>query len=205
MRDKEAAYMNVRHKAKVRGGAAVAVAAALALTLAGCGGDDAKPEDNQNPSASNTQANGSQTPAPSGSQSTAPLEVLATVNGEDGIVLTINSVKRDGGGFLTVTGQIQNTTKQQFVKTAAWRGNEQALTGGGESVAGATLVDKVGKKRYYVLRDTDGRCLCTSGVAAIDAGQTIPFFAQFPAPPTSATEVDFSLPTFATATVKLSG
>ncbi|MGW6706793.1 hypothetical protein ACWGDE_18130 [Streptomyces sp. NPDC054956] len=197
--------MNVRHKVKVRGGAAVAVAAALALTLAGCGGDDEKPKASQIPSAPSTQANGTQAPAPGASQSSAPLEVLATVNGEDGVVLTINSVKRDGGGFLTVTGQIQNTGKQQFVKTSAWRGNEKALTGGGESVAGATLVDKAGKKRYYVLRDTDGRCLCTSGVAAIEAGQTITVFAQFPAPPASATEVDFSLPTFATATVKISG
>ncbi|WP_448699800.1 pilus assembly protein TadG-related protein [Streptomyces avidinii] len=87
--------------------------------------------------------------------------------------------------------------------TAPWRGNE--LNSSGVSVAGVTLVDKVGKKRYYVLRDTDGRCLCTTGLNIIEAGQTMPFFAQFPAPPTSTVEVDLSLPTFATATVKLSG
>lgn len=119
--------------------------------------------------------------------------------------MTINSAKRDAGGFLTVSGQIKNTSKQPFVKTGAWRGTEKALSGSGESMGGATLVDKAGKKRYYVLRDTDGRCLCTSGVASIEADQTITFFAQFPAPPANASEVDFNLPTFATATVKLSG
>ncbi|MGW9154228.1 hypothetical protein [Streptomyces virginiae] len=117
--------------------------------------------------------------------------------------LVINSVRRDPGGFLTVSGQIKNTGSQSYKDTVAWRGIE--LKGTGESVAGATLVDKAGKKRYYVLRDTESRCLCTTGVSSVDPGQVVPFFAQFPAPPTSTSEVEFSLPTFATATVKISG
>lgn len=119
------------------------------------------------------------------------------------MVLTINSAAREAGGFLTVSGQLKNTGTAPFVNTAPWRGNE--LNASGVSVAGVTLVDKAGKKRYYVLRDTEGRCLCTTGLAIIEAGQVVPFFAQFPAPPTGTTEVDFSLPTFATATVKISG
>lgn len=119
------------------------------------------------------------------------------------MTLTINSVHRDPGGFLTVSGQIKNTGSESFTRTSDWRGIE--LKGSGESVAGATLVDKVGKKRYYVLRDTESRCLCTTGISSVDAGQTVPFFAQFPAPPASTSEVEFSLPTFATATVKISG
>ncbi|MER7825855.1 MULTISPECIES: hypothetical protein [unclassified Streptomyces] len=119
------------------------------------------------------------------------------------MVLTINSAARDGGGFLTVAGQLKNNGKEAFVGTAAWRGNE--LTQSGESVAGATLVDKAGKKRYYVLRDTDGRCLCTTGISSVGVGQVVPIFVQFPAPPTNTSEVDFNLPTFATATVKISG
>lgn len=197
--------MSMRQMAKARRGAAVAVAAVLALALAGCGGDDENPKAAQSPTASSPQGGASQTPVPGPSQSSVPLEVLATVDGEDGVLLTINSAKRDAGGFLTVSGQIKNTAKQQYVKTGAWRGTEKALAGSGESMGGATLVDKAGKKRYYVLRDTEGRCLCTSGVASLQAEQTIPFFAQFPAPPTSSSEVEFSLPTFATATVKISG
>ncbi|MEU7600432.1 hypothetical protein [Streptomyces sp. NPDC041003] len=119
------------------------------------------------------------------------------------MVLTINSATRDAGGFLTVNGQLKNNGKESFVGTAAWRGNE--LTQSGESVAGATLVDKAAKKRYYVLRDTDGRCLCTTGISSVGAGQTVPIFIQFPAPPANTTEVEFSLPTFATAVVKVSG
>ncbi|MEU9146160.1 hypothetical protein [Streptomyces sp. NPDC048349] len=119
------------------------------------------------------------------------------------MVLTIHSAAREAGGFLTVNGSLKNTGTAAFVNTTAWRGNE--LTSSGTSVAGVTLIDKAGKKRYYVLRDTDGRCLCTTGVSTIEAGQSVAFFAQFPAPPATTTEVDFTLPTFATATLKISG
>ncbi|MFF3679977.1 hypothetical protein ACFYYS_39160 [Streptomyces sp. NPDC002120] len=197
--------MSIRRMVKVRGGLAVAGVAVMALTLAGCGGDggNGKPKDPQKSSTPQSQGAGSQNPAPSSSQGSEPTEVIATLNGQAGMTLLINSARRESGGFLTVTGQIKNTGSQSYKDTVAWRGIE--LKGTGESVAGATLVDKAGKKRYYVLRDTESRCLCTTGVSSVDAGQVIPFFAQFPAPPASTTEVEFSLPTFATAAVKISG
>ncbi|WP_412076965.1 hypothetical protein ACLF6K_17920 [Streptomyces xanthophaeus] len=189
---------------KVRGGAAVAVAAVLTLGLAGCGGgDDGKPEEPKKSAEAKPQNGASQTPVPSGSTSPEPTQVLATVNGEAGMTLVINKAARDGGGFLTVEGQFKNNGSAPYVNTAPWRGNE--LNASGVSVAGVTLVDKLGKKRYYVLRDTDGRCLCTTGLNIIETGQTVPFFAQFPAPPNTTTEVELSLPTFATATIKISG
>lgn len=189
---------------RVRGGMAVAGAAVMVVTLAGCGGggDDKSAEPRKSGTAQ-SQGTASQDAAPGASQSSEPTEVIATLNGQAGMTLEINSVRRDPGGFLTVSGQLKNTGSQSYKDTVAWRGIE--LKGTGESVAGATLVDKAGKKRYYVLRDTESRCLCTTGVSSVDAGQVIPFFAQFPAPPSSTSEVEFSLPTFATATVKISG
>ncbi|MDA5280476.1 hypothetical protein NOD94_007815 [Streptomyces sp. Isolate_45] len=193
--------MRIRHVVKVRSGAGAA-AAAMVLALAGCGADggDGKAPASSPPPASSGGSPGS---SPSAGQSTAPVEVIATSAGPDGIVLTLNSAVRDQGGFLTVSGQIKNGGSAAFVQTAAWRGDEKSASAA--SVAGATLTDKAGKKRYYVLRDTESRCLCTVGITRIGAGETIPFFAQFPAPPASSTEVEFNLPTFATATVKLSG
>ncbi|MFG2710225.1 hypothetical protein ACGFX2_06620 [Streptomyces goshikiensis] len=195
--------MGIRQKVKVRGGAAVAVAAVLSLTLAGCGGGEGKPKEAQKSAPSQPRGSGAQTPAPTGGGSSEPLEVIATSAGPAGIVLTLNSAVRDQGGFFTVSGQIKNGGSEAFVQTAAWRGDEKSASA--TSVAGATLTDKAGKKRYYVLRDTEGRCLCTIGLTRIAAGETIPFFAQFPAPPAGTTEVDFNLPTFATATIKVSG
>ncbi|MEU9031245.1 hypothetical protein AB0D46_27780 [Streptomyces sp. NPDC048383] len=197
--------MSMRRKVKAREGAAGMVSAALLFTLAGCGeGDDGQPNP---PAASSTPkpgASGSgKGPSPSASQPSAPEQVVATLKGEAGMVLDINSAVRDAGGFVTISGQIKNTGDKPFGNTAAWRGNE--LKASGVSVAGVNLVDKAGKKRYYVLRDTEGRCLCTTGVVIIDPAQSIPFFAQFPAPPATTTEVDFNFPTFASTTLKISG
>ncbi|MFI1285002.1 hypothetical protein ACH4U5_30320 [Streptomyces sp. NPDC020858] len=196
--------MSVRYTVKVRGGAAAAVAAALVLTLAGCGDDGQGKAPQGTPTAAKTaDADAKSQPSVSGSQSSAPPQVLATMNGESGVVLTVNSAVRDSGGFLTVSGQIKNAGDKAFGNTAAWRGNE--LNASGVSIAGVNLVDKAGKKRYYVLRDTEGRCLCTTGVVIIEAGQSVPFFAQFPAPPATTSEVEFNFPTFASASLKISG
>ncbi|MER6214855.1 hypothetical protein ACWC5F_05450 [Streptomyces sp. NPDC001272] len=175
----------------------------MAVTAAGCGGDSGDGKGASKPSQQQSKSAGAPASTPGKDQSAAPAVVLATLKGQEGMILEINSVQRDPGGFVTVTGQLKNTGSTSFKDTVAWRGIE--LKGTGESVAGATLVDKAGKKRYYVLRDTESRCLCTTGVSSVDAGQAIPFFAQFPTPPPSTTEVEFNLPTFAPASVKISG
>ena len=197
--------MSVRHGVKARRGAAAVAMVVLALTLAGCGGDDGKQsKPDGRPSASQAVQGGeSNKPTVPTSPSPQATEILATSNGDPGIVLTVNSAARDAGGFVTVSGQIKNTGTGVFTKVTAWRGDERDASG--TSVAGATLVDKAGKKRYYVLRDTESRCLCTTGITRIDPGASIPFFAQFPAPPAATAEVDFTIPTFATATLKISG
>lgn len=196
--------MSMRHKVKVRGGAAVAVAAALTLTLAGCGGDGEKAKEPTKSETPQSQASSpQQQPAPTASKGSGPLEVIATAQGPSNIVLEVNSAVRDQDGYVTVSGQIKNTGSAIFSSLGTWRGDERTASHG--SVAGATLVDAVGKKRYLVLRDTEGRCACTTGLAVIKAGESVAFFAQFPAPPATTTEVVFGLPTFAAATIKISG
>jgi len=152
-----------------RGAAAVALAASLAFSLAGCGSSGGKP---------NGAPAGSQSPATAqGGSSTSGVgqsdnQVLATIKGPQGIVFTLTSAKREAGGFVTVSGTLKNTGTEPFTATSDWRGNESAVEQSGPSLSGATLVDPQGKKRYYILRDTEGRCLCTTGLTIISAGQT---------------------------------
>ncbi|MEU9098252.1 hypothetical protein [Streptomyces sp. NPDC048361] len=185
---------------------AATMAVALAFTMAGCGdsgtGKKAGADTSgqvKSGSAGIPQKSDGSTPK------TDPSVKLAEATGQGGVVLTVNSVTRDSGGFLTVSGQLKNSASENFNHTSAWAGTERDVLASGDSVAGATLVDKVGKKRYYVLRDTGGKCLCTMGISSVDAGQSLPFFAQFPAPPNGTKEVDFQLPTFPTMTVPVSG
>ncbi|RPK92453.1 hypothetical protein [Streptomyces sp. ADI98-10] len=191
---------------------AVTVTAALALALAGCGDDGGEEPGNEGSSAPSAPASPSaedkgapQQEDTAAGENVDPDVKLAEARGQGGLVLVINEVKRDSGGFLTVQGEINNEGTQ--IRTAsAWAGSEVSIVQKNpNSVAGATLVDKAGKKRYYVLRDTDSRCLCTTAIASIGPGKAAPIFMQFPAPPQGTTEVDFNLPTFATTSLKISG
>ncbi|NEC30098.1 hypothetical protein G3I20_26780 [Streptomyces sp. SID8111] len=193
--------MSIRSTTKARRGmVALTVAAGLALGVAGCGGGDdgdQKPES----SASASQREGSDPSA----QETEETEPQAELRGSDGLLLQITSAERDAGGFVTVNGTFKNDGAKSVVVPAAVSGNETEILKNGRSLGGATLVDSKGKKRYYVLRDTDGRALTTTGFSTIKAGASLSVFMQFPAPPAETTEVTFQMPTFASGTIQISG
>ncbi|SFY52618.1 hypothetical protein STEPF1_05891 [Streptomyces sp. F-1] len=191
--------MSMRFTARARRGtAALAVVAALAVGAAGCGGggDDGKRPDH---SASASTTTGSDP----GTQEGRSDQPLAELRGSDGLGLQITSAQRDSGGFVTVDGTLKNDGSQSVVIPSALSGNETEIVKNGRSLGGATLVDPKGKKRYYVLRDTEGRPLTTTGFSTLRAGDTLAVFMQFPAPPVD--EVEFQLPTFSSATLHISG
>ncbi|WP_225826872.1 hypothetical protein [Streptomyces naphthomycinicus] len=193
--------MSIRFTAKARRGmVALTVAAGLAVGVAGCGGsggDDKKPDR----SASASKADGS---APSAQEGQSE-EPLAELKGADGLLLQVTSAQRDAGGFITVNGTLKNDGAQTAVIPSALSGNETEIIRNGRSLGGATLVDSQGKKRYYVLRDTEGRPLTTTGFSTLKSGATLSVFMQFPAPPANVAEMDFQLPTFSSAPIKISG
>ncbi|MGW7238992.1 hypothetical protein [Streptomyces sp. NPDC054804] len=194
--------MSMRFTAKARRGAvALMVATGLAVGVAGCGGGgDDKPGKPQ-ASASASRSGGSNPSAQEG-ESQAP---LAELRGTGGLLLQVTSAQRDSGGFVTVNGTLKNDGSDSVVVPAQVSGDETEITRHGFSFGGATLVDSKGKKRYYVLRDTDGRPLTSIGITNVDVGQSIPVFMQFPAPPADTTEVTLQLPTFASGTIQISG
>ncbi|MBD2833614.1 hypothetical protein DLE01_16375 [Streptomyces sp. FT05W] len=185
---------------RFKGAAVAAASVAMAVMLTACGGDGGSGTEQKQPKASASEKQ----QTPDAVESSDSSEVLASVKGPGDIELVVNSAQRNAGGFITVKGSVTNGSKQQF-GAQGWQGDEQEMVGNGASVAGASLVDQAGKKRYLTLRDTDGRCLCTKFTTGIAPGATSPFFVQFPAPPADTTEVDFQIPTMPTATIKISG
>ncbi|MFD4790087.1 hypothetical protein ACFWN1_24140 [Streptomyces sp. NPDC058459] len=182
-----------------RGAAALSLVV-VALGMAGCGGgggDDKKP-----PASASATGPGGSNPSTQEGQSDDP---LAELKGSDGLTLRITSAKRDSGGFVTVNGTLRNDGAKNLVIPSALSGDETEIIRNGRSLGGATLVDPQGKKRYYVLRDTDGRPLTTTGFSGLKSGAELAVFMQFPAPPVNTPEIDFQLPTFPTATIKISG
>ncbi|MFG3546983.1 hypothetical protein [Streptomyces sp. NPDC047725] len=193
--------MSMRFTTKARRGMAVlTTAAALVIGVAGCGGngdDDKKPR----ASASASEDNGSD---PSAQENQAD-EPLTELRGTDGLLLQVESAERDAGGFVTVSGTLKNDGAKRVTVPAAVRGNETEILRHGMSLGGATLVDSKDKKRYYVLRDTDGRPLTTTGFSSVKPGESLAVFIQFPSPPASSSEVTLELPTFASGTITISG
>ncbi|MEV5078059.1 hypothetical protein AB0K74_04370 [Streptomyces sp. NPDC056159] len=191
--------MSIRFTAKARRGlVALTAAAGLAFGAAGCGGgDDKKPD----ASASASKSGGSKPSAQEGQSG----EPLAELSGPDGLLLQITEAKRDTGGFVTVNGNLKNDGAKSAVIPAQMSGDETEIIKHGQSLGGATLVDAKGKKRYYVLRDTDGRPLTTIGLTTIKSGQAMPVFMQFPSPPTDTSEATLQLPTFSSGTIEISG
>ncbi|QLH23862.1 hypothetical protein [Streptomyces sp. Rer75] len=195
--------MSIRHTTKARrGAAAAALGAALTLAVAGCGSGDGGGKEDGSPqkstAAKTDDAQGETEPAADSKK------VIGEMKGPKNIVVTLHSAERDSGGFVTVNGTVTNRGSTLF-NPIDWRSPEVELSKSRSSVSGASLVDGKGKKRYLVLRDTDGQCLCTTGLSGIKQNESRPFFAQFPAPPKSVTEVEFQLPTMPSVSIKLSG
>ncbi|WP_406332590.1 hypothetical protein [Streptomyces sp. NBC_00203] len=195
--------MDFRHTMKGRRAlSAVAITTGLLLTVAGCGGGD----DGNSDKGASTPSAATQSSSDGGkSESKAPESdtVLAEVKGENGLTLTVTSAKRDEGGFVTVEGTVTNNTDNTWI-AANWRGDERELSKNGASIAGASLIDQKGKKRYFILRDTSGRCLCTQFTGGVRQGATAQWFAQFPAPPSDTTKVDFQVGSMPPASIEIS-
>ncbi|MEU9332407.1 hypothetical protein AB0D49_04465 [Streptomyces sp. NPDC048290] len=195
--------MSIRFTTKARRGmAALIVAAGLVLGAAGCSSGDAEGGDTETESSQPAAKNGGSQPDAQEGQADVP---LAELKGPESLLLQINSARRDAGGFVTLDGTLKNDGGDTVNVPAQLSGNETEIIRNGRSLGGATLVDSKSKKRYYVLRDTDGRPLTTTNFPALKAGESLPVFMQFPAPPEGTTEVTFQLPMFAAAPIQISG
>ncbi|WP_328397013.1 hypothetical protein OHS70_13210 [Streptomyces sp. NBC_00390] len=185
-----------------RTGAVAALSAALTLSLVACGGDEEPKSSKPAASAPTRVGEGGKESAEPGA---APSEPIATVKGDKGMEMSVFSARRDEGGFLTVDGQFKNTGGEGFTVPVSWNGLEESVASTGNSMAAMTLVDSKSKKRYYVLRDTDNRPLTTYAYRSfIKPGETLTFFAQFPAPPVTTTSVALQFPGFPSASIELS-
>ncbi|MFD7813654.1 hypothetical protein ACFV6E_12000 [Streptomyces sp. NPDC059785] len=192
--------MDFRHTMKGRRAlSAVAIASGLLLTVAGCGGGS---DDDRSDSSSSASSAPGKDKEDDQEQSQTPTadRVLATAKDGD-ITVTITSADRDQGGFVTVSGRVSNGGSSSWLG-ANWQSDETELASNGGSLAGASLVDEKGKKKYLVLRDTSGRCLCTK-FARVRPGDSADWYAQFPAPPEDTTQVSFQVGSMPPADIEL--
>jgi hypothetical protein len=66
----------------------------------------------------------------------------------------------------------------------------------GNAVSGIYLVDVPNKKKYFVVVDADGHCICSRDAADIPSKASANLWAKFPAPPDSVKKIGVVVPHF---------
>jgi len=184
-----------------------ALGAALVIAVASCGGGDDGDANQESEGTAETLPPDDESPQTDGEgsgenaeETDEPAEPLAEVTGGESLTLAVTSAERESGGFLTVSGTLTNGGDGTFFDLA-WAGTESELADNGFSMAGATLTAAEEGKRYLILRDTEGRCLCTGFGNGIEEGETVSWFAQFPVPDPASTQVQFQVGDLPPATI----
>src|SRR5260370_3840905 len=138
----------------------------VAVSLVGC----TKNEDPRSEASRQPQ------PAHRTSSSTTSSNALPATQGEfPGITVAVQELKR-GTNTVTLKLVMTNQSSQSF---AAYFYFHEAQGG---SVDGIHLIDPVAKKKYFVVKDSDGACLCSRSIQGIVPGAQSVFWAKFPAP-----------------------
>ncbi|WP_243740934.1 hypothetical protein [Streptomyces sp. 8K308] len=182
----------------------VALGAALVIAVASCGGGGGGDEEGAASGDETTET----TPGDDGESGqdeegeAEEVQPLAEVTGQHSETLTVTRAERETGGFLTIEGTLTNGGSETLFDLF-WAGSENELVENGFSMAGATVVAHEEGKRYLILRDTTGRCLCTGFGDGIEPGATVPWYAQFPAPDQGTTQVDFQVADLPPATIEI--
>lgn len=175
---------------------------AAAFSFTGCGSltDYAKPNSNNSAQprqagtpAVSDQANTSASPA----ASAAPAgPAIATADGDlPGIRVEIQELKRTSGDTVTLKFAMINDSDKEFAFGVTF-GEEGKSSYDYYSIGGVHMIDAAGKKKYFVVRDTEQQCLCSRNVKDIASKSRVPLWAKFPAPPGDVQKITLVIPHF---------
>lgn len=131
----------------------------------------------------------------SGPAMIAHAEALATTEGEaSGVSLEITEFKRTSSGTVSLKFAVINNGKDEIAFH-----NDYGEPGHKDfgSIGGITLIDGVNKKKYFVVRDAEGHCVCSTDIQNIHKGERAVLWAKFPPPPADAKMLSIYVPHFA--------
>jgi hypothetical protein len=119
---------------------------------------------------------------------------VATTDGEvSGLSLQIQELKVSNGTVM-MKFTIANDAASTF-RTYTLRDQDVAKNDP-NAVSGIYLVDVANKKKYFVVVDTDGRCVCSRDNVDIPSKTSANLWAKFPAPPDSVKKIGVVVPHF---------
>lgn len=117
---------------------------------------------------------------------------LPSTQGEfPGLTLTIQELKRSSNA-LTLKFALINQSNNSFGFGYSFGEGDKEFG----NVGGIHLIDAANKKKYFVVRDADGSCVCSRNIANINVGSQSVLWAKFPAPPDDVQKITVEIPHF---------
>jgi hypothetical protein len=122
----------------------------------------------------------------------------STAGSLGGVTFTVTRLKRSTNGTLTLSVRLQGTTGTKVDRQALGFTENYGSSGDSPTSRDYKILDLANRKRYEMLMDSDGYCLCTRltdhELADLSAGKFKDITIKFPAPPTDVTSVSVELP-----------
>ena len=121
--------------------------------------------------------------------------ILATTDGENpGIRVEVVELKRVSGGTVNLKFILINEGEKNMDFGYAF--GEGGSTIDFNSIGGVHLIDAAGKKKYFVIRDSEKKCLCSQGLKSVASKSQMNLWAKFPAPPDNVEKITVVIPHF---------
>lgn len=129
-------------------------------------------------------------PAPAPAQAAA----IATADGEtSGVRIEVTEFKRTSGGTVSLKFSMINDSDKSVSFGYAFGDPGHDIKDFG-SIGGIHLIDPVGKKKYFVARDSENTCVCSQKLKDIAQGSRVNLWAKFPAPPDDVQKISIVIP-----------
>ncbi|HEX9903467.1 MAG TPA: hypothetical protein VGA77_00730 [Propylenella sp.] len=120
-------------------------------------------------------------------------DVLSAEGETPDVRIEVRDLKRGDGDTVTLRLRLVNESGEEFQASCEMR--EPGANDSCGAFSGAYLLDAANKKKYLVVRDTQGTCVC-SGVDNLADGKKMNIWATYPAPPAEVTEMTVIVPLF---------
>jgi hypothetical protein len=133
---------------------------------------------------------------PGGGTSAPSTAAIATADGERaGTRVEITELKRSSDNTVTLRFAMVNDSDKPIGFGYDFGDSANQIIDI-SSIGGVTLVDSSGKKKYFVVRDTENNCVCSRRIADIAPKSRGNLWAKFPAPPDDVQKISVVIPHF---------
>lgn len=120
-------------------------------------------------------------------------QIIASTEGDwPDVTVDITELKRTGGDTLTLKFTMSNGSS----KNIDFNYNFGDGTNDFNTIGATHLLDVTNKKKYFVVRDSNGKCTCSYDQSSLTPGAKRNLWAKFPAPPANVSKITVAIPHF---------